>query len=575
MKPRLLHCRLVLLVGIAVGTSAGLIERSAIGSTPADMIVVDAVVITVDDALPQVEAFAVRAGRIAEVGNSETIRRLAGTDTVTIEGRGRTITPGFIDAHCHPRPQFPVESPFGEVACGPAACKSIDDVIRALRAKAAITPAGQWVMGRGYQDTKLGRHLTRHDLDQASTRHPIYVGHSSGHVAAVNSLALITAKVSRETPDPRGGQFDRDKDGEPTGVLRERAKGIVLDAGPERPEPSEREYVEGLRRCFAEFVAKGITSVHVAGTSLESTKRLRRAVSLGGAPRIYAMLRESDAIEAFEQTEGRGELSRSDDEWLKLGAVKLFHGNSLSGQTCWLYEPYALRPNYYGIPPARSQESLDELIFRCHKAGLQCCVHSNGDREIDMVLNAFEKALDRMPRSDHRHRIEHGSVVNQRILERIKRLGVVLAPHSYIYEHGDKMEAYGPERWDWMHPFGSAVRMGIPIAGNSDSPVSAADPLLQIESMVTRRSAEGKVYGPAQRISVQEALRAWTLGGAFASFDERVKGSITKGKLADFVMLSADPRVTSNEQLKDIAVVLTVIGGQIAYQNESSRIHDR
>jgi hypothetical protein len=552
-----------LIVALTVGASICLLQRTAISATFADLVVVDAAVITMDDQVPQAEAFAVREGRIAEVGASQTIRRLAGKDTIVVEGGGRAVTPGFIDAHCHPRPQFPVDSPFGEVPCGPPACKSIDEVISALRAKAATTPAGQWVIGRGYQDTKLGRHLTRYDLDQASTRHPIYVGHSSGHVAAVNSLALTTAKVSRDTPDPRGGQFDRDEHGEPTGVCRERAKGVVLDAGPERPEPSEREYVEGLRRCLADFVAHGITSLHVAGTDRESIPRLRRALALGGAPRIYAMLRESDALAALEEIKGRGE---SGDDWLKLGAVKLFHGNSLSGRTCWLYEPYADRRDYYGIPPARSQESLDELILRFHHAHLQCCVHSNGDREIDMVLNSFEKALERAPRTDHRHRIEHASVVNQRILDRIKRLGIMLAPHSYIHEHGDKMEAYGPARWDWMHPFGSAVRMGIPIAGNSDWPVSSAKPLLQIESMVTRRSAEGNVYGPAQRISVHEALRSWTIGGAFASFDERIKGSITPKKLADFVMLSADPRVTPEHQLKDIAVVLTVIGGKIAYQ---------
>jgi predicted amidohydrolase YtcJ len=568
MKSQTINWRLILVAGVTVGASYGPLQLAAADLTPADMVVVDAIVVTMDDATPQVEAFAVRKGRIAEVGKSEDIRRLVGKDTVVIEGRGRAITPGFIDAHCHPRAKFPVESPFGDVPCGPEACKSIDDVVNALRAKAAITPAGQWLMGRGYQDTKLGRHLTRYDLDRASTRHPIYVGHSSGHVAAVNSFALTTASVGRDTPDPRGGQFDRDERGEPNGVLRERAKGIVQDAGPERPRPSERDYMEGLRRCFADYVAKGITSVHIAGTDLDNIPRLRRAVSLGGAPRIYAMLDRDDAMEAVEQTKGSGPIG---DEWVKLGAVKLFHGNSLSGQTCWLYEPYSDRPDYYGIPPARSQASLDELIFGFHEAGLQCCVHSNGNREIDMVLNAFEKALERSPRNDHRHRIEHASVVNQRILDRIKRLGVVLAPHSYIHEHGDKMEAYGPLRWDWMHPFGSAVRMGIPIAGNSDSPVSSADPLLQIQSMVTRRSAEGKVYGPTQRISVEEALRAWTIGGAFASFDEQIKGSITTGKLADFVMLSADPRVTPEGQLKDIAVALTVIGGQIAYQSESSQ----
>jgi predicted amidohydrolase YtcJ len=179
-----------------------------------------------------------------------------------------------------------------------------------------------------------------------------------------------------------------------------------------------------------------------------------------------------------------------------------------------------------------------------------------------MVLDAIEKALQKLPRENHRHRIEHCSVVNPKILNRVKRLGVVLALHSYVYEHGDKMEDYGSRRWPIMHANGSAVQMGIAVAGNSDSPVSAAEPLLRIQSMVTRKTAEGKVYGPEQRVSVETAIRIWTMGGAYASFEEDIKGSVEVGKLADFVVLLQDPTEVSPERIKDIIVERTYVGGR-------------
>jgi predicted amidohydrolase YtcJ len=221
--------------------------------------------------------------------------------------------------------------------------------------------------------------------------------------------------------------------------------------------------------------------------------------------------------------------------------------------------------DYYGIPPGRTQEELDKLVYNIHEAGFQVACHSNGDREIDMVLDAIEKALRNLPREDHRHRIEHCSVVNPKILSRIKTLGVVLALHSYVYEHGDKMEDYGPKRWPMMHPNHSATEMGIIVAGNSDSPVSAAEPLLRIQSMVTRKTAEGKEYGPEQKVTVETAIRIWTMGSAYASFEEDIKGSIEVGKLADFVVLSQDPTEVSPDRIKDITVEKTYVGGKLAY----------
>jgi predicted amidohydrolase YtcJ len=274
------------------------------------------------------------------------------------------------------------------------------------------------------------------------------------------------------------------------------------------------------------------------------------------------MLREGYLDQAVELKK-----AMAPDEWgVRHGAIKSFYGNSLSGQTAWLYEPYANQADYFGLAPGRSRASLEALVLRIHKAGLQSCIHSNGDREIDVVLDAYEAALKEAPRTNHRHRIEHCSVVNEAILKRIKALDLVIAPHSYIYEHGDKMVNFGPERWDWMLPNRSLIDQGTVVAGNSDYPISAAVPLLRIHDMVNRTTAEGKVYGPRQRCTVDQALRAFTLGSAYAEFAEERKGSIEAGKLADFVVLDRDPHQVDPKAIKDIAVLRTVIGGETVFE---------
>ena len=528
----------------------------------ADLVIVNANVVTVDLANPRAEAFAVANGKFVAVGSSSEMEPFIGENTKLIDLEGKTVTPGFIDAHAHPRPLHPVLSRLGIVDLSPENVPTMDDLVSALREKALVTPKGHWVLGRGYQDTKLGRHPTRRDLDQATTEHPILIRHSSGHVSAVNSMALDLAQVTADTPDPPGGGFDRDDDGVPNGVCRESpAVNIIREAGPPLPTPTREEALEGMQARLRGYLSKGITGVGDAGIQPSKMRVYQDLVESGPTVRIYAMFREQ-ALPVLKELRLRTGFG---NERLRIGAIKIFHGNSLSGRTCWLYEPYAGRPDYFGIPPARSQEELDELIFEIHAAGFQAAVHSNGDREIDMVLDAIEKALEKLPKPNHRHRIEHASVVNPSILKRTKELGVVLAPHSYVYEHGDKMEEYGEARWGMMHANRSALELGIPVAGNSDHPVSAADPMLRIQSLVTRTSAEGKVYGAEQRLTVEQAIQVFTLGSAYASFEENIKGSITVGKLADFVVLSRDPARVSPQTIKDIEVESTFIGGERVY----------
>jgi predicted amidohydrolase YtcJ len=342
---------------------------------------------------------------------------------------------------------------------------------------------------------------------------------------------------------------------------------LFTEENPE-PQPSLGKAVRSLEERFQVFHSDGITSIGDAWVTPGSF--VAYVVSLASGARMRVNLMFGDDHLRFARfakwLDSLGILDWIGEDRLRVGPIKVFHGNSLSGRTCWLYEPYADRPDYYGVPPARDQQQLDEHVREIHSAGFQLAVHSNGDREIDMVLEAIEKALAREPRADHRHRIEHASIVNPRILRRAKELGVTLALHSYIYEHGDKMGAYGEDRFAWMHANRSALEIGIPVPGSSDFPVSAAHPMTRIQSLATRTSAEGEVYGPEQRLLPEQAIEVFTLGGAHASFEEDDKGSVEEGKLADLVVLSADPMKVPPGQLRDIRVELTVIGGEIVFQ---------
>lgn len=534
----------------------------------ADLVVINGNIITVDSLNPTAEAFAVRNGVFVAIGKTSDMKQYIGDKTKVIDAAGKTITPGFIDAHLHVGPVYPEDHRLGTIDLTPPRVSTMDTLIALLKRKAAITPKGQWVTGSRYYDTRIGRHPTKEDLDQVSTEHPVIVRHSSGHVSALNTYALKMAGITRKTPNPPGGAFDRDKNGDLNGVCREGAAGLVRKAGPSMPEPDEAEQLEGFLKCFQNFTAQGITSIGDAGMSPEKLELYKKAYRAGQPVRVNVMISERflNDVKKMKADSTVPEVN------LRVKTIKVFHGNSLSGRTCWLSKPYEMinpvtgKKDFYGIPPARNQEQLDSLMNAINEAGFQIATHSNGDREIPMVLLAYERALANHPNANHRHRIEHCSVVTDSILNVIKKDKVVVVTHSYEYEHGDKEEEYGSYRWDMMHPTGSALKMGIPVAGHSDYGVSAAIPMLRIQSMVTRKASNGKVYGEAQKISVEDAIKVWTLGSAYASFEENIKGSIVKGKLADFVILSEDPRKVEPDSIMLIKVEKTVIGGKVVFE---------
>jgi predicted amidohydrolase YtcJ len=530
----------------------------------ADTIYVNGVVITVDPAKPYAEAFAVTNGRFDAVGSNAEIRRLGGPATRIVDLKGMTVTPGFNDVHLHPVGVYQEDSPYYTPWLGPEKVRTMEDLIAALKKKAGNTPAGDLVSGSRYDDKKLGRHPNRYDLDKASTKHPIQISHASGHIVVVNSFFLQASGITKDTKDPPGGSFDRDPDGTPNGVIREGARRMlarVTSRADDQRVPFDQE-VQGYLRCFRGYAERGITSAGIAGGNPNSF-RLYEAVRDAGNPvRMAFMFSEGN----FSSLRGLELLTGFGDDRLRITSMKVFHGNSMSGRTCWLSEEYSDQPGYFGIPPARSQEDLDKAFQAMHDAGFQIATHSNGDREIDMVLTAIERAQAKNPRPDARHRIEHASVMNQSLLDRAKKDGVILVFHSYMWEHGDKLASYGEKRLAMVHPYRTAIDMGIHVAGHSDSTVSAADPLLRIQDMVTRKGSDGKAYGPNQRIGVGEAIKVWTLDGAYATFEENSKGSITPGKLADFAVLRQDPRKVNPDRIKDIVVDATYVGGVRAWQ---------
>jgi predicted amidohydrolase YtcJ len=532
--------------GCAPGGGSGPDEAKA------DQVVTNANVLTMDTGQPAAQAFAVKNGRFIAVGATDDIMNLAGPNTEVIDAGGATVTPGFIDAHSHPAwggldALVSVDTNLGSVA-------AIKDV---LAARAAQTPPGEWVIGYMYDDTKLseGRPLNRADLDEAVPNNPAYVGHRGGHTGVVNSAAFRVAGITMATPDPQGGQIYREG-GELTGKLAENALFMVAE---HLPDVSSREQRQAAIKRIGELMNQtGLTSVHETGSPGVMIRAYQDAhVASELSFRAFVM---PDAP-TYPGMRDAGLMTGLGSDMLKIGAVKFVADGSASERTMRMSTPYMGRPDDYGIL-TMSQAEIHEAVEDAHRAGWQVAIHANGDVTIDMVLNAYERVQEMWPRDDPRHRIEHCSLVNPSLLERIAGVGAVPAPfYTYAHYHGNKWVEYGEEKMEWMFAHKSFIDYGIHVAPASDWTPGPFEPLMAIQSMVTRKDFAGRVWGPSQRITVDQALQVCTMNGAYASHEESDKGSITAGKLADWVMLGADPHDVDPDGIKEIEVRRTVLGG--------------
>lgn len=546
---------------------------SKMDTLSADRVFFNANVITMNPQQPQAGAVAVKNGKIIGVGSNSEIKQFCGSKTEQLDLKGKTLLPGFIESHSHMSLYASIVSLIDLFYLN---TNSIEDIQTRIKEKAENTPEGTWIVGWGYDHARLAekRHPNRWDLDKVAPNHPVYIhSFSAGHFGTANSLALEMAGITKDTPSPTGGEIVHDANGELTGNFKKiPATNLVMSKIPPR---TLDDLVDGLKQCNDIYLKAGVTSVHDAAvgvTDLNDLLAYDKAIShkdllVRVTAMVYYGLLERLLDEGADLSV-LGVCTGCGDERLKIGPVKIVAGGSLPTETAALSEPYLCNPSNKGdlVYP---QEILNKIIFKYHEAGFQIAVHAIGDREIESVIQAFEFALNRLPRTNHRHRIEHCKLATEDQLERIAKSGLNVSFYpAHTYYFGDQYrDIYlGPKRAARLNPMKSALNHGIIFGLHGDNPITPVSPLGLVCTSVVRETMSGDIQGPEQAISVTEALKAVTINGAYLVFEENIKGSIEIGKLADFVVLAEDPYQVAPRDIKDIQVDLTIIDGKIAYQ---------
>ena len=525
-------------------------------------------VVTIDPGDSVCEAAAVCGKTISFVGTTDEARQRIGPEDTVIDLFGRNLLPGFNEAHCH----------FGyagtaklQAYVGYPEVNSIMDIKQVVADWAAKTPKGQWIVGRGWDETKYPdrRRPTRWDLDEVAPDHMVFLTRTCGHMSIVNSRLLAVEGIDRNTPDPHGGMIERDSNGEPTGLLLEHAH-IPIRI---RTAPSIELIDKGIEAINTEFMQYGITSAtDMSGRNINEIKLFQKKLAVGQIQfRMNYVVRNSGPVTLGTDYIKTGLVTGYGNEWLRLGCFKAQMDGSGSGGSGAMWTPYPGDESYTGISHM-TQEQLDALVPQGHEAGYQVCVHAVGTKAVEMTLDSYERALNKIPQNDHRFRIEHCTFCDDSLADRIRDLGVipVIGP-AFLYWIGDGYhQKYHPEWLDWAEPARRLLDRGVRVAFHSDLPVVPCNPLPAIYAAVTRKTESGKDIGPAQKVTVLEAIRAYTLAGAYGTFEDDIKGSIEVGKLADLVVLSDDILGIGPEAIKDLRVDLTMVDGKIRYQNEAA-----
>jgi len=524
-----------------------------------DLILHNGHIVTVNPTEPVAEAVAIARGRFFAVGKNADVMNLAAPGVRKMDLGGKTVLPGFIDAHSHP-----AQAGLSHLRMVDCDLRSISAIQTALRERATKTPPGEWVLGFKYDDTKTedGRPLSIADLDAAVPDHPTHIQHRGGHTSYSNSLAFRKAGIDEKTPDPPGGKIDRDPTtGKLSGRVAESANAYFERAIPHNF--TRDDHREGVKLISKMLAKTGITSAHEAQGTPDDLRAYQDARDSGDLLfRAYCLINYHyiDAMIAAGNCTGLG------DEWVRVGAMKLVCDGSISERTARLSAPYEGRPNDYGIL-VMTEEELYTHGRKAHLAGWQIGTHANGDVGIDTTLRVYERLQKESPRRDPRFRLEHCTVINDDLIARIKALGAIPTPFStYVYYHGEKMRYYGAERLNHMFALRSFLDAGIRATQASDYPPGEFIPMMALQSEVTRTDIKGNVWGPKQKITVEEAIRVGTINGAYVSYEENLKGSIEAGKLADLVVLGRDPLKENPSTLVTIPVERTMAGGRWTYE---------
>ena len=510
-----------------------------------DLLLYNANVVTLERDIPRAQVVAVSQGRITWVGYATDISRLKGSFTRAIDCQGMTLVPGFIDAHCH---LLALASSLTAVDCGPDKVTSMPQIVKAISRRARATPQGNWIRAYGYDHLLLSekRHPNRWELDSATPNHPVRLEHRTGHACVLNSSALSAAGITKETPDASDGMIMRDEaSGEPTGLLLEMHRYLKERF---RSEKDEEIFLEGVHRANELLLSVGVTSVQDTGPVNDhrrwhTFKRLKQNGHI--TPRITMML----GTERLTGAREHGVVPDLGDDDLNVGGVKLM----LTLTTGSLQPP---------------REELQKIATMVHREGFQLAVHAVEQQAVEVAEKAISLAQLEYPMPDPRHRIEHCSECPPLLAQRLRECGVVVVTHpGFIFHSGDRyFSQVEEETLPHLYPLATLFQKGVPLAAGSDAPVTSPNPLLGIYAAVTRCTSSRCILSSEQRVSVMEALKMHTLGGAYASFQEGLKGSIQVGKLADMVLLTQDPTSPGPEMIKDVGVAMTVVGGRVVWE---------
>jgi predicted amidohydrolase YtcJ len=505
-------------------------------------------IITLDPLFPKAAWVAIENDKFFKIGHGDDWKDLLTKSSHVVDCSGKTVLPGFIDAHLHV-----VSHAKSLVTLNLGVSKnvfSISDIQSSIRRYSRNRPPGTWIFGKGYNEFYLAekRHPNRWDLDRAAPDHPVKLTHRSGHAHVLNSLALKHVAIGKETGDPPGGMIERDlKTGDPTGLLYE--MGDFLSDRIPQLTPAELE--RGLRMANHELLASGITGIHDASPRNDSKRcNLFKSWKARGLlqPRMNMMLE----FETFNKKSYQNLSANVDENQLRPGAVKII----LDDTTGQLHPP---------------QKDLNEMVLEVHRAGIQVAIHAIEEKATEAACIAIKYALDRLPRKDHRHRLEHCSVCPPYLAGQIASLGImVVTQPPFIYYNGDRyLETVPDKQLKYLYPLKTLLNHGINVAASSDCPIVPPNLLTGVYAAVSRMGEKNHIIGRQEKISAIDALRMYTKNAVQASFEETTKGTITPGKLADLTVLNGDPTQLPTDELKRLQVEMTIIGGEILWEKEN------
>ena len=536
----------------------------------ADLALINGKIITVDENFSIVEAVSIKNGRIQHVGSTEEVKALTGPETKVVDLKGKTVMPGLYDSHIH---VTGTGSALMMINCRTPPMYSIEDMKKAVAEKVKESKSGEWILGRGWDQAKLAEHRnpSRYDLDEVSPDNPVVLTRTCGHLLVANSLALEIGGISKDTPDPVGGKIVRDENGEPTGMLEEApAMNLVREHIPPDGIP---KYMEQIKTAYQAFNEAGITSVIDPGTTEDQMIAYQLLREQGDVTvRTNFMLRAIDGNEPIEKSVERIErfpmVTGFGDELLRFQGLKVLIDGGIGGRTALLRNHYEGDPDDYGLLTV-PVENLQKLVDAANKRGMLCGIHCAGGKAMDIVLEAYKNTNNIKPIKGRRFYLIHAYQPSEENFQDCRDMGIAVASQpSFLYYLGDSYhENVGDDRSKWLKPHRAWIDEGIMVASGTDSPVTPYYPFVSLWTSIARRTElKDTQMGTKQKISREEAIKLYTMNGAYLTFEEDIKGSLEPGKLADMIVIDRDILTCPEDDIKDIKVLTTYLGGEVVFE---------